>query len=139
MQTTDAIHLTSLDAMRLNRRLQRVPPSPADESAISELERLVDEAVVVPPAHIAADVVTMNSRAVLQPAGGGTARALTLVYPEEADPERGRISVASPMGRALLGRRVGEPVAIDVPGGARREWRLLRLEYQPEAAGHFDV
>lgn len=43
-----------------------------------------------------------------------------LVGPEELDPECGRISPASPIGRALMGRRVGETVALRVPRGDLR-------------------
>ncbi|MGE3594815.1 MAG: GreA/GreB family elongation factor [Dehalococcoidia bacterium] len=42
-----------------------------------------------------------------------------LVEPREADAARGRISVASPVGTALLGRRAGDTVTIRVPAGER--------------------
>jgi transcription elongation factor GreB len=42
-----------------------------------------------------------------------------LVGPDEADPARGRVSALSPVGRALLGGRVGEHVLVTRPGGSR--------------------
>jgi transcription elongation factor GreB len=42
-----------------------------------------------------------------------------LVGPDEADPRRGAVSAHSPVGRALLGRTVGDEVEVERPGGAR--------------------
>jgi len=41
-----------------------------------------------------------------------------VVSPREADPRAGRVSSESPLGRALLGRRIGESVVIPAPGGS---------------------
>lgn len=48
----------------------------------------------------------------------GTQREIELVYPDEADPARGRISVLTPVGSALLGLRVGQEIPWDFPDGA---------------------
>ena len=42
-----------------------------------------------------------------------------LVMPEDADPDRGLVSVASPIGRSLVGREVGDEVSAPTPGGVR--------------------
>jgi transcription elongation factor GreA len=42
-----------------------------------------------------------------------------LVMPEDADPDRGLVSVASPIGRSLVGREVGDEVTAPTPGGVR--------------------
>jgi transcription elongation factor GreA len=49
-----------------------------------------------------------------------------LVMPEDADPERGFVSVASPVGRSLVGREEGEEVVAPTPGGQRRV-EIIRL------------
>ena len=49
--------------------------------------------------------------------GAGTRTTWRIVGPDEADPRRGRVSVHSPVGRALLGREVGDTVEIERPGG----------------------
>jgi len=51
-----------------------------------------------------------------------------LVPPIEANINQGKLSVASPMGKALLGRRQGEEFSIDAPGGPVR---MKVLEIQP--------
>ena len=50
----------------------------------------------------------------------------TLVAPPEADPRRGKLSVESPIGRGLLGKRVGDEVDIEIPAG-RVRYRITAL------------
>jgi transcription elongation factor GreB len=52
--------------------------------------------------------------------GGGRRRSYELVGPDEADPRAGRISIASPLGEALEGRRAGDVVTVAVPAGEDR-------------------
>jgi transcription elongation factor GreB len=52
--------------------------------------------------------------------GGGRRRSYELVGPDEADPRAGRISIASPLGEALEGRRPGDVVTFAVPAGEDR-------------------
>ena len=49
-----------------------------------------------------------------------------LVMPEDADPEKGWISTASPIGRALMGKEEGDEVAVPTPSGIR-EFELIKL------------
>ena len=49
-----------------------------------------------------------------------------LVMPEDADPERGLISVASPIGRALVGKEEGDSVTVPTPAGVRR-FEIVKL------------
>jgi len=51
----------------------------------------------------------------------------TLVSPEEMDIERGLISVKSPVGLALLGKKAGDIAEFTVPAGAKR-WKVLKIE-----------
>jgi len=50
-----------------------------------------------------------------------------LVGPDESEPENGFISVTSPLGRALLGKREGDEVRVQTPGGLR-EFVVLKIE-----------
>ena len=52
--------------------------------------------------------------------------SVELVMPEDADPDRGLVSVASPIGRALVGREEGEEVVAPTPGG-NRTFEILSL------------
>ena len=67
----------------------------------------------------------------------GSEHRVTVVYPQEMSVGHRRISVLSPVGRALLGQRVGHVALVTLPDGSTRELRVVALHYQPEAAGHF--
>ena len=50
----------------------------------------------------------------------GKASQFELVMPEDADPDRGLVSIASPIGRALVGKEAGDEVTVVTPAGSRR-------------------
>ena len=52
----------------------------------------------------------------------------TLVGEVESDPEHGKISIASPKGRALIGKTLGDDVVVQTPAGAR-EYEILEVKY----------
>jgi regulator of nucleoside diphosphate kinase len=103
---------------------------------VDELKGLLEEAEVVASADIERDVVTMNSRVCLEDLESHEKSILTVVYPEDSGPETGKVSVLAPIGMAVLGRRPGDEIRRGVPGGVRR-LKLLKILYQPEAAGNY--
>ncbi|QDX82319.1 hypothetical protein B9N43_14365 [Denitratisoma sp. DHT3] len=72
----------------------------------AELER----AVVVSPESMQADIVAMGSRVRYIDHISGIGHEVELVYPEDEDSARGHVSILSPTGVALLGRREGQTV-----------------------------
>jgi regulator of nucleoside diphosphate kinase len=110
------------------------PRDPRDVESVDRLERHLDEADVLPARHIGPDVVTMNSEVRLRDLDTLEAIEFRVVFPRAADSAARRISVLAPLGMAVLGRRVGEAVALETPGGVRR-LRLDRVLYQPEREG----
>ncbi len=140
MNRNTEILLTELDAARLERSLiDQLRREDAPTQGTAELEALLDEAAVVPSAFIDPKVITMNSTVVIEEVPSGNRTTLTLVYPNEADPERARVSVLSPVGRSLVGARVGETVDVVVPNHPTRQLTVAELTYQPEADGRFDL
>ena len=88
------------------------------EGRIGELRALL--AAAEPIEETAADgVARMGAKVKVRHADGEEAQ-YTLVSPAEADPRRGRISVESPIGRALVGRKKGDTSTADTPGGTER-------------------
>jgi transcription elongation factor GreA len=87
------------------------------EGRILELQQVLSEAVLISEDGTGKHVVGMGSKVTLQE-GQGTPETYTLVGAKEADPRMGRISNESPIGRAVLGKRVGETVKIETPAGA---------------------
>jgi transcription elongation factor GreA len=90
------------------------------EGRILTLEKLVQDAVLIDEeeAHHASQVQIGSTVSVTN--AEGKKQEFTIVGSTEADPTKGRISNESPVGRALLGKRVGEEVLVDVPKGAMR-------------------
>ena len=89
-------------------------------AAAAQLRAELARARVVPARKLPSDVVAMNASISCVDERTGTARRLTLVYPHEADIARGRVSVLSPVGMALLGLRVGQSIEWPAPAGALR-------------------
>lgn len=83
------------------------------------LAESLEAATVVPASELPSTVVSMNSVVEYVELPGGTVRDVVLVHPAAADVSSGRISVLSPVGRALLGRKVGDICEVTVPNGSR--------------------
>ena len=72
------------------------------------------------------DVVGFGSRVEVEDAGSGKATVYTLVSAPEAAPGEGKLSVDSPVGKALVGGRVGDTVKLETPRGVR-ELKILAI------------
>ncbi len=127
-----SITVTDKDLERLSRCVETFSDGRLAEQA-DRLEAELSRATVVPAAEIAPDIVTMSSRLVVEDVKNGGRRAITLVYPQEADSDTGRVSVLAPMGSAVLGLRVGDEIDWDLPGGRSARFRIVEVSYQPEA------
>ena len=134
------ICLTELDAVRLESMLDQLRRrAPEELSSVEALEDRVDAARVVHQSCIEPQIVTMNSTVVLTDRSSDEAVELTLAYPREADADHGRVSVLSPVGRALIGARIGEVLRVAVPGQRDRTFEVTAIPYQPEAQGRYDL
>lgn len=89
------------------------------------------DALIFTDEEIAPGVVTMHSLAKLVDLESGDEYAYRLVFPSEADIDRGLLSVVTPLGSALIGRREGESFEYDSPGG-KFSVRVAAVEFQPE-------
>jgi regulator of nucleoside diphosphate kinase len=87
----------------------------------------VEAARVVPAEALPPTVVAIGSR-VRYKEPDGTAREIVLVMPEAADVSTGRVSVLSPVGRALIGRSVGTECRVMLPGGGTLAIRIDDVE-----------
>jgi len=109
-----------------------------DRADLRELEEELGNCKVVESTEVPPDVVTMNSRVRFRDVVTGEEMVFTLVFPKDADFSAGKLSVASPIGTAILGYSAGDTVEWRVPAGIRRI-RVEELLYQPEAAGDFHL
>ncbi len=87
------------------------------EGRILTLEAMIRNAVIIEQ-DAQAGVVQVGSTVEVKDDDG--VQAFTIVGPAEVDVTAGKISMESPVGKALLGRRVGDRVDVQSPGGARQ-------------------
>lgn len=137
MSTAPSIILTRLDVQRLERLIDSLDESTPGVAALQdELDRAD---TVVGHEEVPAGVVTMNSRVHCREQGSGKDYHLTLVYPKDANADEGKISILAPVGSALLGLQAGQHIDWPAPGGKTLKLELIEVEYQPEAAGDFEL
>ena len=86
------------------------------EGRIKELEILLATARVIDENQTSADSVQVGSTVTIQE-DGSDSEVFTIVGAAEANPSTGRISNESPLGKALLGHKVGDRVQVDAPAG----------------------
>ena len=87
------------------------------EGRILLLEKLIRNASIIESHHVKG-VVEVGSTVKVHDEYGD--EAFTIVGSAEAEPSKGRISMESPVGKALLGKRVGDDVSVQTPGGAMK-------------------
>ena len=95
------------------------------EGRIQELEYLIRNAVIIKN-NVNRDTVGIGSHITIQE-GNDPAETYHMVGPKEADPRNGRISHESPIGRALVDRRVGDEVEVETPAG-KIKFKILKIE-----------
>jgi transcription elongation factor GreA len=88
------------------------------EGRILTIEQMLKNAVKITETR-ASDSVGIGSFVTVIERGDRTDEMYQIVGSAEADPTRGRISNESPVGRALLGKRVGDEVQVKIPDGVR--------------------
>jgi len=99
------------------------------EGRISQIEDRLARAQVIDTEGLTPDAVRFGATVVLVDVDTDEEVAYTLVGEDEADATRGRISVTSPVARALLGRAVDDEVQVRVPKGTRQlEIREIRFD-----------
>ena len=96
-------------------------------SAGEALAESLETVIVVPVGELPTTVVSMNSIVEYVEVPGGTIRDIMLVHPAAADVSAGRVSVLSPVGRALLGRSEGAVCEVTVPGGRNLVVKIARV------------
>lgn len=89
------------------------------EGRIMTIENIIKNAVVIDPSSCPKDKVSIGSKVTVV-RSDGREQAYYITGSAEADPKCGKISHESPVGRALLGRSIGEEVSVLVPSGVQR-------------------
>ncbi len=99
------------------------------EGRIQELKTKLALADVINPANISQDKVAFGAKVKVLDLHTNEEKVFTLVGPEEADVKNGRISISSPVGKALINKEVGDIVNIKVPAKTL-EYEILEISFE---------
>lgn len=135
---TDRIIITASDVDRLLGLIETAAAKAAPEAADILAEKL-DIADALPGEDVPKDVVTMRSHVEFRDDESGRVQQVTLAYPGEEDIAAGKISVLTPIGSALLGHAAGQTARWVTRSGKERSLTVLKVLFQPEASGRFDL
>ena len=133
------IYVTKFDLQRLQELVQVAKEFKfQDRNDLKKLEQELERATIVGSKDVLPDVVTMNAKVELLDIDKNEKMTFTLVFPIDADIDRGTISIIAPIGTAILGYRVGDTVIWQVQAGVRRI-KIQKIIYQPEASGDYHL
>lgn len=100
------------------------------EGRIAELEGKLSNAQIIDPTTLDADGrIVFAATVELEDAGSGDTVTYQIVGDDEADIKAGKISVSSPLARALIGKYAGDTVDVQAPGGVR-QYEVLDVQYK---------
>ena len=89
------------------------------EGRIGELEFKIANADIIDIRKLPKDRAVFGTRVILENIDTGEDVEYQLVGPDESDIAKGRISVSSPLGKAIIGKKPGDALTVQVPGGKR--------------------
>ena len=96
------------------------------EGRINELQFKLASADIILPDKLSKDKAVFGSKVLLENIETGEGVEYQLVGPDESDIENGRISVSSPLGQAIVGKKPGDELSFQVPGG-KRMYELVEI------------
>ena len=99
------------------------------EGRIKELNDKIARAQVINPADLDADKVVFGATVTLVDVDTGTDVTYQIVGEDEADIKDGKISVSSPVGKALIGHRLDDEVRLKVPSGLKI-YEIISIKYE---------
>jgi transcription elongation factor GreA len=98
------------------------------EGRIAELEEIISAAEVIDPASLSGETVKFGAHVELFDEDTEKEVAYQIVGMHEADIKQARLSITSPLAKALIGKRVGDTVSVPAPGGDR-VYEILKVRF----------
>ena len=98
------------------------------EQRIAQMEERLRRATVVDAKDLDTGVVSVGVKVHVKDQKTGNSRKFQLVGSAEADPSQDKLSHESPIGKALMGRKRGEVVNVEVPRGPAKELKITKIE-----------
>ena len=97
------------------------------EERIHELEEMLRKAKIVSEEEMKGDKVNIGLKVTVKDTDTGEKEVFSIVGATESDPFSGKISTESPVGKALIGKKKGETVAIEIPDGVVN-YKIMKIE-----------
>lgn len=99
------------------------------ENRINEIEDILKNAKVIDEDEISTDKVGIGSKIKIKEVGKKTDSLLTfkIMSSNEIDPKKGIISNESPIGRAVWGKKLGDKVEVELPGGVKKNFKIMEI------------
>jgi len=98
------------------------------EQRIAQMEERVRRAIVVDKDQLDTGIVSVGVKVHVKDQKTGDSRKFQLVGSAEANPSEEKLSHESPIGKALMGRKRGEIVTVEVPRGGNRKLKITKIE-----------
>ncbi len=98
------------------------------EGRIAELEEIVSAAEVIDPSTLSGDTIKFGAHVKLVDEETDKEATYQIVGVHEADIKLGRLSISSPLAKALIGKKKGDSVAVPAPGGDR-SYEILTVKF----------
>ena len=99
------------------------------ENRISELEQMLKNVRVIDETELSTETVSVGTHVTIQEQGETETEEYDIVGRTEADPLNGKISDESPVGKALLGKGVGETADVQLPNGSTVVYKVLNITH----------
>jgi transcription elongation factor GreA len=99
-----------------------------NEGRIAEIESILARAEIIDPTKLKGDTITFGATVKLVDEDTEEERTYQIVGEFEADVKLGRVSITSPIARALVGKKVGDQVEVTAPGGAK-SYEILDIRF----------
>ena len=96
------------------------------EARISLLQKRISDIMAINVNQISKDRSGLGSTLKLKNVDGGKETQYHLVFPEEVNPDEGKLSPASPIGRSLMGKQEGDEITVSLPDG-KVEFEVLKV------------
>ena len=100
-----------------------------NESRISSIEDTLARAHIIDPATITAEKIVFGATVDLIDLDEGTEVTYQVVGVDEADIEHGKVSITSPIARAMIGKEEGDIIVVQAPSG-EREYEVQEIRYE---------
>ncbi len=97
------------------------------EREVRRLTSVLEASEIIPDEEISSDVIGIGSSFILQDFEFMESGSFSLVSSAEVDLEKGKISIESPVGAALVGKREGDEVVVDLPRG-KAHFRVIAIQ-----------